>query len=166
MRLRALLGSRSGFTILELLASLGIMALVSGVAVSTLGSTLRPAYSADGSSRELAVNMKLIRSMSISRGVHYRVTVVSTKRYRVDRLVDTNADDAAETWEVEGGRSRTVDLPGGITFATASVGQVVEFDTRGMAVQDAATVSISLVGGGATRRVEVWRSGQVYELIG
>lgn len=149
-------GTRAGFTILELLVTMGILAIL----FATAATFIRPSiYDLDTATKELVGNLRVSRGHAVSRGAHYRIAVSSASAYGVERL-----KEAGGAWIVDETEARLVTLPPAIQLATG-VGATIEINSRGLLVQpaDLLLLTLSDASNGQTRVIEVWPSGQFNE---
>ena len=146
-----------GFTILETVVVLAIMALVLAVIVPRL--TSRPLHlTAD--TEELAANLQVTRGLARSRAelggnpVRYRLRVLSTTQYAIELGVLTGG-----TWTYSA--ERTVTLRPDIAFDAGSVGQSAAFDSRSRLVGSAVTFRVEDGARGWSRQLVVRTTGIV-----
>jgi prepilin-type N-terminal cleavage/methylation domain-containing protein len=145
-----------GFTLVEIIVAIGILAVLLG----TAASYIRPSvYDLDAAASELLSSLRVSRSRAISRGVRYRLTIESTSTYRVERL-----KEVAGVWVSDEAETRLVELPGTIQLSTG-LAAAIEINTRGLLVQpvDLLLLTLQDSSNGRTRTVEVWPSGQFNE---
>lgn len=150
----------NGFSLVEIMVTIAVLAIIMATAISALNPTAR---ALDNAGRELAANLRLARAKAVATGYHYQVTV-SSASYDMNRLV-LNAGN----WVVDGGTpTRTVVLPTSVTVPSVPAGPY-QFDSRGNCVGATAPClnaasTITLHHGGQNRDlpVTVWPSGQVY----
>jgi prepilin-type N-terminal cleavage/methylation domain-containing protein len=150
----------SGYSLIEVLVTLLIFAIVGGFAVSRLRVSYGRPAQVDRSAKELVGNLRVARMMAISRDAHYRL-VPATSSYQIQRLA---FDPATSTWTNDGSDVRTVSLPKPLVFSGASpTNATVEFDARGLMVAPTSTATFNLQdsGVGAARAVQVRLSGQI-----
>ena len=137
------MAQRAGFTVVELVAGLGLSAVlagIGGVQLVTLVSGIRLA----GAARTLASDLRLARGHALAAGL----------------TVDVLLDGAAGTWEARerGGRSlETRTLPPGVGFGALPARGRLRFD--GLGTADNGTVTLAATGG--TRSVIVNQRGRV-----
>jgi len=143
------------FTVIELLVTLSILAIAMGIAIPLLPN--RP-YALWAAQQQLLADLRLTRSDALTKGDHFRVRVTSTTEYAEYRMSLVGANWVENATPV---RSRT--LPSGVTLATGVVGNVFEFDTRGLMLNPGAATTLTLTDAhsGYAKGVTVWPSGQV-----
>jgi prepilin-type N-terminal cleavage/methylation domain-containing protein len=163
-RWRNLFPSREkGVTLLELLVVIGVLGIISMIAIPALNSSMLDLSSA---SDELAANLKLARGRANGSGSHVRVTI-NANSYVVERLQD---DDDDGVWMPDGSfPANTIDLPKTVSV-TDGVGKQIEFNSRGLMDSPEGTtpavVELTLYDSknGDTKQIHVWPSGQVLEV--
>ncbi len=137
-----------------------IMAIAFKAAISTLNASARIL---DSAGKEMAANLRLARSRSISTGYHYQVTVFSTY-YNIDKMVLSSGN-----WVVDSATpTRTVTFPNLVTV-TPVPGGPYQFDSRGACVgatapclTAASTITLHSNFQNRDVLVNVWPSGQIY----
>ncbi len=146
---------RRGFTVLELLCALGILAALLAVALPRL-SAVWPRVLADQAVRQLAADLELARVKAINRNSRVRAAVeIASAEYRIEV-------ESEGRFDPEGGPRR---LPEGIVFDAAGSTRIVggrisiTFLPRGHTA-DNATIAIS-ASDGQRRRVIVSSAGRV-----
>ena len=158
-------GNARGMSLVELLVTLGIVAVVGAVALPRINSgTLNAKVTA----QNLLGDIRMARANATTRGAHFRVTLESTS-YTVERLQD---DDGDGDWEPGAGlQKRTVDLPSGISLSINNGDGIIEFTTRGLIATladgtppEIEDVTLNDSVHGKTRHIQVWPSGQVQEV--
>ena len=158
-------GNERGMSMVELLVTLGIVAVVGAVALPRINSgTLNAKVTA----QNLLGDIRMARASATTRGAHFRVTLESTS-YTVERLQD---DDGDGDWEPGAGlQKRTVDLPSGISLSINNGDGIIEFTTRGLIATlpdgtppEIEDVTLNDSVHGKTRNIQVWPSGQVQEV--
>ncbi|WP_221090492.1 pilus assembly FimT family protein [Deinococcus aquaedulcis] len=88
--------SQQGFTLVELLITIGVLSILLGVAAMTLLPWLR-AQQVRTDISELAADFNLYRTKTLSEGQVYRITL-STDRYVVERQLTKTTWATAETY--------------------------------------------------------------------
>ncbi len=132
-----------GYTLLEVLTAIGILAVLLGIGVPNL-SRLRSPYVLSGATRQIAADLQAARQRAIARNIPYRLNFnTSAKTYTVERQVGGN-------WVTEG---TTQKLPAGASLGTITPSNQIVFDTRGMVAANA-TIPVTVTGSG-TRSVTV-----------
>lgn len=112
-------GSERGFTIVQSLVTVALVALISAFAVMAVGSA-RASMRLTGSTREFAGYLEKARSNAIRRNGEAVITILDETSYSV--TMDFDADGTVET--------RTIRLQQGVTF-DGVVGVTARFDWRG-----------------------------------
>ncbi|MGH7822438.1 MAG: GspH/FimT family pseudopilin [Candidatus Binatia bacterium] len=145
----------SGLTLLELLCTVGVMALLLAIAVPRVSAML-PAALLDQGARSLAADLRFARVKAVAENRRFRVTMeLDHALYRVEA-------DAEGTFVPDGGDRA---LPGGVTFDAATSSRVVgnrisiTFQPRGNTA-DNATIALA-AGTAGLRRVIVSSAGRV-----
>ena len=154
-RLREALRCQSGRSLLELIIVAAMIGLILQAAISRLDSSM---YSAQSAARELAANLRLIRSQAVGSGYHYRVNV-GAGSYAINRMLP----GANNSWSVDNGTAtRTVTMPTGVSVSQGT--GTYEFDTRGTTVGANALATLRLHDSTRNYDVDVrlWPSGQVF----
>ncbi len=111
--------SERGFTMVQSLITVALVALISAFAVMAVGSA-RASMRLTGSTREFAGYLEKARSNAIRRNGTSIVTIVTENSYSV--TMDFDGDGVTET--------RTISLQEGVTF-DGGVGVTATFDWRG-----------------------------------
>lgn len=152
-----------GVTLLELLVAIGVLSIMSMIAIPALNSSMLDLSSA---SDELAAHIRLARGRANGSGSHVRVTIKADS-YVIERLQD---DDDDEVWMPDGSfPANTIELPKTVSV-TDGVGTQIEFNSRGLMELPVGTplavVELTLHDSknGNTRQIHVWPSGQVLEV--
>ena len=156
-------GGESGMTLTELLVTIGILSLLTAIAIPHVNSSIINLSSARD---YLLADIRLARGNATGRGAHFRVTL-SSDSYVTQRLQDGDGDGI---WEPNGAfPSQTVELPSTITI-TEGAGEEIEFDTRGLLIPQPdgtppPVIEIALKDSKDERTVEIFvvPSGQVIE---
>ena len=138
--------SERGFTVMELMVVVGLMAIISAIAMPSFISWL-PSYRLSAGARQVAGDLQLARMKAISQNTTYRLNFISGTQYRLEK-------DAGFTLE-----SGPFTLPVGIT--ASPTGATSEFQSRGTA---SATDDITLTNDGGTtvRHVCIKTVGRVH----
>ncbi|MBI4489683.1 MAG: GspH/FimT family pseudopilin [Deltaproteobacteria bacterium] len=138
MKLHKHIQSPSGFTVIELMVTIGVAAILMGIAIPSFLSWL-PTIRLSSAARQIATDLQLARMRAISQNISLTVTF-----------------DAANGTYSFGTDSRNLDdLYPGITITTAPTNPT--FTPRGTA--NAITVTIS--NGSASKTVQVSAVGRV-----
>ena len=137
--------SERGFTVVELLAVIAIMMVVTAIATPTFYYWL-PRYRLSASARQISADLQLARMKAISQNTTYRLNILAGgSTYQLEK-------DAGFTLE-----SGPFTLPDGIT---ATLGPTSVFQSRGTA---SATDTITVTNGdNETRAVCVRTVGRVF----
>jgi len=146
---------RDGFTLLELLCALGVLAALLAIALPRVSATL-PGLHVDRAAWQLVSELQLARLKAVNRNTRVRTILdLGAGRYRVE-------SETEGRFEPEGGERP---LPPGVTFDAAASTRVsggtisITYAPRGQ-TSDNATIALS-ASGGATRRVVVSGAGRV-----
>lgn len=112
-----------GLSIIELVVVVSLLALLLGLALARFSRAGRDLPAAGSS---LLGDIRVARTLAISRNLHYRVRVAAAGQYVLERLQDPDNDGI---WTLEG-VERTVALPSQVVFANDQ-DAFVEYDSRG-----------------------------------
>lgn len=147
--------SERGFSLLELLAGLGLLGILVGIAALQMP---RGAYALWGAQTALLGDLRGVRADALTKGEHFRLTVLDASNYRVERM----RLDVGGNWIPRTPPLKERALPSSVAFTTG-VGNFFEFNTRGLMVNPswAQTLNLYDYGKGLNRWVTVWPSGQV-----
>jgi type IV fimbrial biogenesis protein FimT len=115
-----------GFTIIELMATLGVAAILMAIAIPSFMSTL-PGLRLNDAARQVATDLQQIRMKAIAQNLPYQITF-STTTYVLQRCGGSCTDE-----------SGNIVLPQGITVSASASPQ---FQPRGTAAT-AATIQLS-----------------------
>jgi type IV fimbrial biogenesis protein FimT len=110
-----------GFTLSELMVTIGLAALLMGIAIPSFLSWLPTLRLSDGA-RQVALELQEARMKAIAQSTRFRLNFTTTTSYLVQRF-----DSGSGTFVTESG---PFNLPGGITTTT---GATSEFQPRGTA---------------------------------
>jgi prepilin-type N-terminal cleavage/methylation domain-containing protein len=145
---------RRGFTIIELLVVVAIIAIMAGTAYSRLP---RNPYSVWIAQNQVLADIRHARDDALTKGDHFRVDITNSTSYVTYRLQLVGG-----VWVPNGPAIRSGTLQNGIVF-TSGIGRQLEFTTRGlMLVPDAAcTLTLYHAPSSTYRTITVWPSGQV-----
>jgi prepilin-type N-terminal cleavage/methylation domain-containing protein len=131
---------RHGFTLLELLAALGVLSCLFAVALPRISAAV-PGLLVDQAARRLVSDLELARVKAVNRNTRVRVVCeLAAARYRVEIESEGRFDPASST-RISGGHVSVTWFPHGHTF-------------------DNATIALTATGG-AARRVIVSAAGRV-----
>ena len=118
--------NNSGFTLMELLAAIGVASILMAIAIPSFLSTL-PGLRLTDAARQVATDLQQIRMKAIAQDIPYQISF-STSTYVLQRCNGLCTNDSGD-----------IALPEGIT-ATASTAP--QFQPRGTAAA-AATITLS-----------------------
>jgi type IV fimbrial biogenesis protein FimT len=138
-----LVQNTGGFTLIELMATIGIMAVVMAIAVPSFLSFLPSLRLADAA-RQIATDLQQVRMKAIAQNTAYQVNF-SASTYSVQKCSGSCTND-----------SGNIVLPDGISIVSASVSP--QFQPRGTA---AAAAAITLTNGATQKWVCVRSVGRV-----
>lgn len=113
--------SSKGFTLTEIMVTIGVAALLMGIAIPSFISWLPTLRLSDGA-RQVALELQEARMKAISQNTRFRLNFTTTISYQVERF-----NTVTSAFETESG---PFSLPEGIT---ATAGQTSEFQARGTA---------------------------------
>lgn len=116
----------SGFTLMELLAAIGVASILMAIAIPSFLSTL-PSIRLTDAARQVATDLQQTRMKAIAQSIPYQVSF-SSSSYVLQKCNGTCTNDGG-----------TIALPDGITATASSVPQ---FQPRGNAATDA-TITLS-----------------------
>lgn len=137
--------NNAGFTLIELMASIGIMGILIAVAIPSFFSFL-PALRLSDAARQIATDLQQVRMKAISQNIAYQVNFsTSTSTYVVQKCSGACTND-----------SGNIVLPDGIAVISATASP--QFQPRGTA---AAAAIITLSNGATQKWVCVRSVGRV-----
>jgi len=155
-----LVAREQGYSVIELLATISILVVVLAIALPRYRTERLQIVTAQ---RLIVANLRLARASAINESGHTQVALASANELGVAPMVENPLGSGL--WQVDASRRRSVTLPTATQFASAAVGTVVEFNSRGFAVNLTGPVEIVTADKfGATRTLQVWPSGQVNEM--
>jgi len=144
-----MLAGEKGLTVFEMIVTLGIIGILTGVAISSFGSKA----------------LRVARANATGRGVHFRVTI-NADSYSTQRLQDPDGDG---NWTPDGA-AQQVDISNPAYISTGA-GTAIEFDTRGLLMPpdddtpaSVITIKIENPENGGTKEIQVWPSGQIGQI--
>jgi len=124
----------AGFTVMELVVVIGLMAIISAIAMPSFISWL-PSYRLSAGARQIAADLQLARMKAISQNTNYRLRFTDGNTYEMQK------NDGG--WAVPAGHG-SVDLPEGITVTNGTPFNTSEFQSRGTAKTTVGTDTIIL----------------------
>lgn len=150
-----------GFSLIELLATLGILAVILGVAMPRLAPSRLGLARA---SQQLAADLRRTRADALTKGDHFVLRITGESTYAEYRM-----QQAGGLWVPREPAIQMRELPHGVVFSqgfTDESGSSFEFDTRGLLASPDLAGTLALHDGmsGVTREIAVWPSGQVAPL--
>jgi prepilin-type N-terminal cleavage/methylation domain-containing protein len=134
--------NHAGFTIAELMATIGVMGILVAIAVPVFMATL-PGLRLSDAARQVATDLQQLRMKAIAQNIPYQITF-STSTYVLQRCNGTCTNDSGD-----------IVLPQGITVNAPTAPQ---FQPRGTA---AASATITLSNGNAQKWVCVKTVGRI-----
>lgn len=138
---------QAGFTLLELVVGLGLMAVVLGISSPAI-STLRTRYILDGASRQVAMEISKARMQAIAQNRTVRFRLIGSRTYVLEE-----SEDGAKFQAI----GNPIVLPSGIAMSTGSNG-FPRFNRQGMAPSS----TVVFVGNGAGQKtIQVSALGRV-----
>jgi prepilin-type N-terminal cleavage/methylation domain-containing protein len=154
MRTRAQ-ASVHGFSIIEVVVALTLAALALAISFAVVNA--RP-QNLGADLQDFSLNLQVARDLGSSRGAHYRVRITSQTAY----VLDGPDILGGSGWATE----RAISLRPNVRFASADVGKIAEFDTRGLCVSSVClssplTFTLSDVARGWSKQVTVNAKGMV-----
>jgi prepilin-type N-terminal cleavage/methylation domain-containing protein len=135
-------GSNGGFTVIELMAAIGVASILMAIAIPSLLSTL-PGLRLTDAARQVATDLQQIRMKAIAQNIPYQISF-STTTYVLQKCNGSCANE-----------SGNIVLPQGITVTASSAPQ---FQPRGTAT---AAATITLSNGSSSKWVCVKTVGRV-----
>jgi prepilin-type N-terminal cleavage/methylation domain-containing protein len=119
-------GDNRGFSMLEVIVALAVVALALAIALPQLNSSPQ---NLGADVQDFTNNLQVGRELGVSRSVHYRLST-SAGGYRMQWCDPTQVDcTSVSSWTTE----RTISLRQNVTLS-APTPAIVEFDTRGYLV--------------------------------
>lgn len=134
--------NNGGFTLMELLAAIGVASILMAIAIPSFLSTL-PGLRLTDAARQVATDLQQIRMRAIAQNIPYQISF-STSTYVLQKCNGSCTND-----------SGNIALPEGITVTASAAPQ---FQPRGTAAADA---TITLSNGSSSTRVCVKTVGRV-----
>jgi type IV fimbrial biogenesis protein FimT len=150
-------GCSKGFSLIELMVTIGIVAIVSVVAVPNFVSWLPKSQLGSGA-REILTTIQLAKMAAIKDGANV-VVHFTTATGECLAFVDDGAGGGTPDDRVRNGSERIVrqcKLPRGLTLTTPTFGTELEFSNRGLPTTSG---DISIAGSGRTKTIRVLSSG-------
>lgn len=144
-----------GHTLIEVLVTLGLVGIAAAVALPRFDARrLR----IDAAQRLVIANLRLARASAITTSVHFAVEFAAAAQIQVERM----SKDSAGRWQVDPASVQTIPLPASTHFAAGVLGNRIEFNSRGMAVNLTAPQQVAIVDDfGVSKSLQAWPSGQV-----
>jgi type IV fimbrial biogenesis protein FimT len=146
-----------GFTLIELMVTIGIVAILSVLAIPNFVAWL-PKTNLGSGAREILTTIQLAKMAAIKDSANVVVHFTPATRECL-AFVDDGAGGGTPDDRLRNGSERIVrqfKLPLGLTLATPSFGTDLEFSNRGLPT---AGGDISIAGSGQTKTIRVLPSG-------
>jgi Tfp pilus assembly protein FimT len=156
-------GNAKGIAFIEIILVVCIIGLMAGFSLPQIDPhQLDLVTSVDG----LAGNLKMARTWSIGRGVHFQLTLTASS-YTLQRLADPDEDGV---WTADPGvPAQDFTLPDRLSLSVSG-SDALEFNTRGLLVPEAdqpiaaiETITVTDTYDARTRQIVIWPSGQILE---
>jgi len=151
VKLQKCVQSSLGITVTEMMLTLGMAAILMGIAVPSFMSWL-PTFRLSDAAQQVAADWQLARTKAISQGNKFRLTLVGGVPGATSYVIDEEDPDNPGTYIDESG---PFDLPEGITVS--AVGPHPYFDPRGTA---SVASTITLSNGTETQVVQLNTAGR------
>ena len=149
-----------GYTLIEVMSTAMIAGLMLASAMPHFDSRRLGILNAQ---RILIANLRTARSNAISKSMHYQVTFSTQSQLQVAAMDETPAGSGV--WQADTTKAQSIKLPTGTSVDSSLVGTSVEFNSRGIAVNVAATLQVNAHDTyGQMKSLQVWPSGQINEL--
>ncbi len=148
--------SERGFTVIELLAVIAIMMVVTAIATPSFYYWL-PKYRISAGARQIAADLQLARMKAISQNTSYRLRFTDNNTYEMQK-------NDGGTWAVAPGHG-SVKLPEGITVTNGDPFvpfNTSEFQSRGTANTGVGISQIEITNGDYNRAVCIKLVGRVH----
>lgn len=141
------ISAQRGFTLLELVVGLGLMAVILGVSTPAI-STMRSRYVLDGASRQLAMEISKARMQAIAQNRTMRIRMTGPRTYVVE------SSENGSTWQASG-ESVTLPYGVGVWFGTSGMPR---FNRQGLAP---ASTTIFIANRAGTKTIQTSMVGRV-----
>ncbi len=141
-----------GFTVIELLAVIAIMMVVTAIATPTFYYWL-PTYRLSAGARQISADLQLARMKAISQNTSYRLRFTAEDTYEMQK------NDGV--WAVAPGHG-SVKLPERITVTNVTIFATSEFQSRGTANTGVGSDEITVTNGDLTWAVCIKLVGRVF----
>jgi len=145
-------GRAGGFTLLELLVVLGIIAIVSAMVVPRFGGALHGAAHKTAA-KKIAATLRYARSRAVAEGVSYTVNFdLDNSVLSVGSDGSVSGDDDARDDDVKTSSAKTYVLPAGVSFA-----KITQHDADDI---DEGVARVNFYPSGASSGGEIWIQGE------
>lgn len=156
----AVRGRSAGYTLIETVVIVALLGVLAAIAIPRFS---RQRIQIVNAQRMAIASLRLARTNAISKSVHFQVAFPDSNHLRVSRMVES--PEGSGNWQVDTSSVQASALPAPTSFASAIVGTSIEFNSRGYVVNLNAPLRVDAQDTfGATKSLQVWPSGQIYEL--
>ncbi len=153
-------GGNAGFTLIDLVVTLSLIAILAGVALPEFDQRRLQIVTAQ---RLVLATLRTARADAITKSQHFAVSFAAANQLQLAPMVQN--PPGSGTWQMDTANMQTIQLPSATQVAATVLGVTVEFTARGTARNLTGPLQIDAQDTyGVTKSLQVWPSGQVNEL--